>query len=786
MNDIVSTTRENEALRERFSRLSAAVLRINASLDVATVLQEVVDSARALTGARYGIIATVDDAGEVHDFVASGFTPEEQNQLTQWPDGPRLFERLRDIPGTLRLEDLEDCLPSLGFSPDLMPLSPLQAVPLSHRERHVGNFFLAGKEGGGAFTEEDEELLSLFASQAAATIANARTHRDEQRARAKLEALVDTSPVGVAVFDAGTGRPVSFNREARRIVELLRTPGRPFEQVLEVITCRYSDGREVSLEEFPLARQLGSATTMRAEEMVLSVPDGRSVKTLINVTPIHGEDGAVESVVVTIQDLAPFEELDRLRAEFVGMVSHELRAPLTSIKGSTATVLGSQPVPPAAEMLQYFRIIDGQADHMRGLIADLLDAGSIEAGTLSVAPEPSDVSRLVDRARGTFVSGGGRHPVLIDLPPDLPPVMADRERIVQVLNNLFSNASRHAPESSSIRVEAVRDGVHVAVSVADRGRGISPERLPSLFRRHAGFAGGEGGSGIEGTGLGLAICKGLVEAHGGRIRAESQGAGQGARFTFTIPVAADAATGSAPCNAATGARVPSDGGAPIRILAVDDDPQALRHIRDTLSEAGYAPLVTGDPGELARLIRRERPGLVLLDLMLTGTDGIELMERVPELGDLPVIFISGYGRDETIARALRSGAADYIVKPFSPTELTARVAAALRRTAGAQPFVLGELAMDYDRRRVSVAGRTVPLTATEYELLRVLSVNAGRVVTSESLLRQVWNARDSADSEPVRAFVKKLRKKLGDDASNPAYIFTERGVGYRMPRPGDN
>ena len=94
--------------------------------------------------------------------------------------------------------------------------------------------------------------------------------------------------------------------------------------------------------------------------------------------------------------------------------------------------------------------------------------------------------------------------------------------------------------------------------------------------------------------------------------------------------------------------------------------------------------------------------------------------------------------------------------------------------------------MDYDRRRVSVAGRTVPLTATEYELLRVLSVNAGRVVTSESLLRQVWNARDSADSEPVRAFVKKLRKKLGDDASNPAYIFTERGVGYRMPRPGDN
>ena len=781
MNATESTTQENEALRERISRLSAAILRINASLDVATVLQEVVDSARALTGARYGIIATVGDTGEVQDFVASGFTTEEQDQLARWPDGPRLFERLRDLPGRLRLEELQDYLPSLGFSPDLMPLSTLQGVPMSHRDRHVGNFFLAGKESGGEFTGEDEELLSLFASQAAATIANARTHRDERRARANLEALVDTSPVGVAVFDAETGRPVSFNREARRIVELLRTPGHPFEQVLEVITCRYSDGREVSLEEFPLAQQLGSATTLRAEEMVLTVPDGRSVTTLVNVTPIHGEDGAVVSVVVTIQDLAPFEELDRLRAEFVGMVSHELRAPLTSIKGSTATVLGARPVPPAAEMVQYFRIIDGQADHMRGLIANLLDAGSIEAGTLTVAPQPSEVPSLVDRARGTFLSGGGRHNLVIDLPPDLPPVMADHERIVQVLNNLFSNAARHAPESSPIRVEAAQDGVHVAISVSDRGRGIPPERIPQLFRRHARVGGGEGASRTGGTGLGLAICKGLVEAHGGRILAESGGEGQGARFTFTIPVAGEA--GAAPRETPAGAHAPRNGGAPIRVLAVDDDPQALRHIRDTLSEAGYAPLVTGDPGELARLIRRERPGLVLLDLMLPGTDGIELMKEVPELGDLPVIFISGYGRDETVARALESGAADYIVKPFSPTELTARVGAALRRTAGTQRFVLGELAIEYEQRRVSVAGRTVPLTATEYELLRVLSFNAGRIVTSESLLRQVWNARDSADTEPVRAFVKKLRKKLGDDASNPAYIFTERGAGYRMPGP---
>ena len=176
-----------------------------------------------------------------------------------------------------------------------------------------------------------------------------------------------------------------------------------------------------------------------------------------------------------------------------------------------------------------------------------------------------------------------------------------------------------------------------------------------------------------------------MEAHGGRIRADSGGAGQGARFTFTLPVAEEA--GGAALALPPEGFVPAPERQPTRILVVDDDPQTLRYVRDALVAAGYAPLVTGDPEELSGLIKAEQPALVLLDLMLPGTDGIELMERVPELADLPVIFISGYGRDETIARALESGAADYIVKPFSPTELTARVRAALRRQAGREPFL---------------------------------------------------------------------------------------------------
>ncbi len=771
-------TRENDALRERISRLSAAILRISATLDVGAVLREVVDSARALTGARYGVIATLDDAGRPQEFVSSGLTAEEHQRLANWSGGTQLFEHLRGLRGTLRLRDLPDYSTALGHLPNLMGSKTIQGAPMRHWGVQVGNFFLGGKEGEQEFTSEDEETLVLFASQAATAIANARTHRDEQRARADLEVLVDTSPVGVVVMEARTAKPVSFNREAMRIVEGLFTPGQSTEQWLEVVTCRFGDGREFSARKFPLEQVLSNATQVRAEEIVLRVPDGRSVTTLFNASPVRSEDGTVESVIVTLQDLAPLKELERLRAEFLGMVSHELRVPLTSIKGSAATALRASPTPDPAVVQQFLRIIDEQADHMHSLIDDLLDAGRIEAGTLAVGPEPTEVASLVEQARNMFLSGEGRHPVQIDLPPDLPRVMADRGRIVQVLTNLLSNAARHSPESSPIRVAAEREGVHVAISVSDKGQGVPLDQLPHLFRKSARVGGDRG---IRGSGLGLAICKGLVEAHGGRIRAESGGTGLGTRFTFTIPVAEDAAPGFARSSSGP----PREGGERTRILVVDDDPQTLRYVRDALTAAGYSPLVTGDPQEVSGLIKSKKPRLVLLDLILPGIDGIELMERVPEMADLPVLFISGYGRDETIARALEAGAADYIVKPFSPTELTARVRAALRRRdEPPEPFRLEDLAIHYEERRVTVAGRPVHLTTTEYNLLCVLSVNAGRVMTYDSLLRQVWRREDSGDVRPVRAFVKILRRKLGDDAANPTYIFNERRVGYRMVRPG--
>ena len=581
-----------------------------------------------------------------------------------------------------------------------------------------------------------------------------------------LQALIEMSPVAVAVWEAGDSRAVLSNREARRLIEYVGGPGCTLEALLEKARYTTLDGEEVALADEPVVQRMAAGGEQRALEVELYVPGGPRLPLLVNVTPVYGADGSLQSVVAAYQDLTPFKEMERLRAQFLGLVSHELRAPLMAIQGAAVALLDRDAPPGAAELREYGRIVSEHATKMRGLIGELLDAGHIEAGTLTVLAEPIRVEELVREAVAAFAGGGAPHEVEVSLATALPPVMAERTRIVQVLYNLLSNGAAGTPPGHPLKVEAAREGAHVAVSVTDGGRRLTAQRVASLFRADPAEGPGSGG------GLGLAICRGLVEAHGGRLRSEDAGSGDGARFTFTLPVAAGPDAG-----AGAGA-APEEAAAPI--LVVDDDPLVLSYVRDALNGAGYRVVATGDPDAIGALIRREAPQAVLLDLMLPGAEGIGLMQSVPELSEAPVIFISVYGRDETIARALKAGAADYVVKPFTATELVARLEAALRGRADPEPFAAGALRIDYARRRVTMGAAAVALTPTEYELLRVLSLNAGRVVSYAALVRQVWPERKNGGAPVVRAFMQQLRAKLGEDAEDPELIFTHRGVGYRM------
>ena len=785
------TTREMRALQDRLTRLSEASLRINEDLDYRSVLHEVTDSARILTDAKYGATTVLDQANRLEEFVSSGLTPEEHRQMEGLPGSAEFFRYLNHVPDPLRINDLASYIWSLDLAEWSPPVavSSLLVAPIRNKGVRLGSIYVA-KGAGSAFTREDEDTLVMFASQAALVIANARRYRDEQRTRSDLEALIATCPVGVVVFDAKSGAPVSYNRETLRIVETIRPPDQPVEQMMDILSIRRIDGREVSLEEFPLAHRLSTYTALRAEEIVLRAPDGRSVTVLVNATSIYSEESdEMESVVVTLQDMTPLEDLERLRSEFLGLVSYELRTPLASIKGSAATLLDESADLNPSETRQFHTIINDQTDRMRRMISDLLDTANIESGTLSVIPEPSDVAALVDQAGTSFVRGGGRNDLRVDVPAELPTVMADRARVIQVISNLLSNASGYSPGSSPFGVSAEADGLYVAFSVVAQGLSLPPEQLPNLFRKYSRIDGGMVARDIAGYGLGLSICKGIVDAHGGRIWAESEGPDRGVRFTFTIPVAEQAIQQDTDQSNRQAGRLGSGEVDPARILVMEDDPQTLRHVRDILARSGYTTIFATGHDDVLNQVESEKPELVLLDLALPGVDGFQLMQDIIDIADLPVICLSAHGRDQDIERALDLGAADYMVKPFSSTELTARIRAALRKAAvtdvgdEALPFALGDLFIDYAQRRVEIASQPLHLTPLEYEMLRVLSLNGGRPMSHAQLLRRVWRVTSAGDPQVVRTHMRRLRRKLGDDANNPRFIFTEPGVGYRMPSP---
>ena len=285
-------------LEDRLARLGEASLRISESLDFDRVLQEVVDNARTLTGSRYGAITVLSDDAQNSDMIGSGVSEEERQALLAMPEAPAFFSYLSGLNEPLRISDIDGHMSAEGmpsFRPPL-PATSLLVAPIRHQGVGVGTIYLAHDRDERQFSGEDEETLVMFASQAALVIANARRHRDEQRARADLEALIDTSPVGVVVLDARTGAPRSFNREASRIVDRLRDADQSPEELLEVVSFRRGDGREVSLREFQMTELLSIGETVRAEEVVLRVADGRSVTVLLNATPIVSDEGAVESV----------------------------------------------------------------------------------------------------------------------------------------------------------------------------------------------------------------------------------------------------------------------------------------------------------------------------------------------------------------------------------------------------------------------------------------------------------------------------------------------------------
>ena len=223
-----------------------------------------------------------------------------------------------------------------------------------------------------------------------------------------------------------------------------------------------------------------------------------------------------------------------------------------------------------------------------------------------------------------------------------------------------------------------------------------------------------------------------------------------------------------------------------KILAVDDEQRMVRFIQLNLEQDGFEVVTAYNGKEALEQVRTQLPDLILLDIMMPDINGFEVLKKIREVNNVPVIMLTAKGEEDDRIQGLELGADDYITKPFSPRELVSRIRAVLRRTKSFkedqvdQIIVDDRLTIDFSRREVWVEGKKVDLRPTEYRLLYHLVQNAGWVNTHEQLLSKVWGFEYQDEPHYVRLYVNYLRKKLEEDPSNPKYILTERGVGYRF------
>ncbi|MFF1281111.1 ATP-binding protein [Streptomyces sp. NPDC058299] len=361
--------------------------------------------------------------------------------------------------------------------------------------------------------------------------ASAPRHRD-----AALGLDPDQLPDGLVVADAD-GRVVCFNAAAARItaVRAADALGRPLERALPLEDL---EGRRWWQLTDPYG---GLAIRVRQPERNLLLPGGREV--LVSARYVRDEPlGPVRSVVVSLRDTEARRRTERSHAELIATVAHELRSPLTSVKGFTATLLAKWERFTDDQKRLMLETVDADADRVTRLIAELLDISRIDAGRLEVRRQPVDIGAAVSRHIQAYVAAGQpADRFLLRVEKPLPALWADPDKIDQVLSNLIENAVRHGAGTVTIDVTPSaspregEDGENAAtsVTVSDEGPGIPEESMNRVFTRF--WRGSKRG----GTGLGLYIVKGIVEVHGGTITV-GRAPGGGAEFRFTLPVAAPA------------------------------------------------------------------------------------------------------------------------------------------------------------------------------------------------------------------------------------------------------
>ena len=415
-------------------------------------------------------------------------------------------------------------------------------------------------------------------------------------------------------------------------------------------------------------RILGSLTVDRIQAHSLTQDDLELMVTVAHQVAIALDNASayeqIEDLIVGLEvkvreRTAELEQADRVRSQFLSHVSHELKTPLTSIKGFLQNLLDGLTGPLNEKQQRYLSRMLENSDRLIRMIEALLDRTRIQSGRLDLVPGEIDLGRCVaDAVEQLRLLAQAKHQTLEAVAPPAPlMVLADRDRLIQIVTNLVQNAVKFTPEGGSIMVTVRQENQTLAgVSVRDTGPGIPPEFLDQIFDPF--FRAKQVRSGTKGLGLGLSIVRTLVELHGGTIAARSE-PGQGAELSFTIPLLPAIAV---PLGSASAA-------AP-RILVVEDDPDIRQLFQDCLRAKGYRVQSAVDGVRALEAVRAETFEGMILDIGIPSMDGMDVLRQIRRWDQqIPIVMVTASGSKELAVRAIGMGAQAYVLKPFDVDEL---------------------------------------------------------------------------------------------------------------------
>lgn len=532
----------------------------------------------------------------------------------------------------------------------------------------------------------------------------------------EIETMMEVLPVGLFIARDRACARIIGNRAAREFLQMdlgtdanLSLSAPPGQAPVHFRVLK--DGREIPPEELPVQRAAVEGTAVHNVELDVVFSDGTVKHELISALPLFDQYGVPRGAVASIMDITEqkraekereqllareqaarveAEAANRVKDEFVAVLSHELRTPLSAILG-WARLLSSGNLDEAT-FARALETIQRNAKLQAQMIDDLLDISRIITGKLQLDTRPITLAPIIEAAIDSVQPAADAKNIEIQMMPTYENelVLGDSDRLQQIVWNLLSNAVKFTPDGGRVRVQVKYEPSHARIIVSDTGKGISAEFSPHVFDR---FSQADTGSKrrSRGLGLGLAIVRHLVELHGGTVSVESPGEGQGATFTVRLPlmISHRDTSGSKRLFApAVGHEFPLENSSRLdglRVLVVDDEPDARKLLTMVLEQCGAQVAAVGSAAEALEAIERSRPDILVSDIAMPNEDGYDLIRKVRMLGlerggQIPAIALTAYAGPEDRMRALSEGYQRHVPKPVEPAELVAVIASLMRRT----------------------------------------------------------------------------------------------------------